>query len=152
MNSPLIQAEMQGWEIDSIISIGMAAVFFLPTVLPFPWIQALVPYLDSILTIILSMIMLPMPIKTVISGIRDLLLISPGEETIQEIRELVEPELRGCRYSDLYYEVVKTGRKLWISVYITLEKDELSVRRFKIYQKPCCEYHVLSRFLNGITI
>ena len=77
MNSPLIQAEMQGWEIDSIISIGMAAAFFLPTVLPFPWIQALVPYLDSILTIILSMIMLPMPIKTVISGIRDLLLISP---------------------------------------------------------------------------
>lgn len=60
MNSPLIQAEMQGWEIDSIISIGMAAAFFLPTVLPFPWIQALVPYLDSILTIILSMIMLPM--------------------------------------------------------------------------------------------
>ena len=44
MNSPLIQAEMQGWEIDSIISIGMAAAFFLPTVLPFPWIQALVPY------------------------------------------------------------------------------------------------------------
>ena len=117
MNSPLIQAEMQGWEIDSIISIGMAAAFFLPTVL--------------------SMIMLPMPIKTVISGIRDLLLISPGEETIQEIRDLVEPELRGCRYSDLYYEVVKTGRKLWISVYITLEKDELSVRRFKIYQKRC---------------
>lgn len=137
MNSPLIQAEMQGWEIDSIISIGMAAAFFLPAVLPFPWIQALVPYLDSILTIILSMIMLPMPIKTVISGIRDLLLISPGEETIQEIRDLVEPELRGCRYSDLYYEVVKTGRKLWISVYITLEKDELSVRRFKIYQKRC---------------
>ena len=49
----------------------------------------------------------------------------------------MEPELRGCRYSDLYYEVVKTGRKLWISVYITLEKDELSVRRFKIYQKRC---------------
>ena len=45
--------------------------------------------------------------------------------------------MRGCRYSDLYYEVVKTGRKLWISVYITLEKDELSVRRFKIYQKRC---------------
>ena len=98
MNSPLIQAEMQGWKIDSIISIGMAVAFFLPTVLPFPWIQALVPYLDSILTIILSMIMLPMPIKTVISGIRDLLLISPGEETIQEIRELVEPELIVCRY------------------------------------------------------
>ena len=66
-----------------------------------------------------------------------MLLISPGEETIQEIRELIEPQLRECRYSDLYYEVVKTGRKLWISVYITLERDELSVRRFQIFQARC---------------
>ena len=72
-----------------------------------------------------------------VSGIRDLLLISPDEETIQEIKEVVEPELRECRYSELYFEVVKTGRKLWISAYIKLEKDELSVRRFQMYQNRC---------------
>ena len=62
MNSPLIQAEMQGWKIDSIISIGMAAAFFMPKFITFTWFEPWIPYLDSILTIILSMIMLPTPI------------------------------------------------------------------------------------------
>ena len=81
---------------------------------------------ELILAIVLSLIMLPEPIGTVVSGIRDLLLISPDEETIREIRETVEPELKDCSYSELYFEVVKTGRKLWDqALYIKLEKDEL---------------------------
>ena len=118
LNSPIIETEMQGWKIDSVISMGMTLAFFLPILVPFEWFQKLTPYLDSALAIVLSLIMLPEPIGTVVSGIRDLLLISPDEETIQEIKEVVEPELRECRYSELYFEVVKTGRKLWISAYI----------------------------------
>lgn len=137
LNSPIIETEMQGWKIDSVISMGMTLAFFLPILVPFGWFQKLTPYLDSILAIVLSLIMLPEPIGTVVSGIRDLLLISPDEETIREIRETVEPELKDCSYSELYFEVVKTGRKLWISAYIKLEKDELSVRRFKMYQNRC---------------
>lgn len=137
LNSPIIETEMQGWKIDSVISMGMTLAFFLPILVPFEWFQKLTPYLDSILAIVLSLIMLPEPIGTVVSGIRDLLLISPDEETIQEIRETIEPELKDCSYSELYFEVVKTGRKLWISAYIKLEKDELSVRRFKMYQNRC---------------
>ena len=136
LNSPIIETEMQGWKIDSVISMGMTLAFFLILV-PFEWFQKLTPYLDSILAIVLSLIMLPEPIGTVVSGIRDLLLISPDEETIREIRETVEPELKDCSYSELYFEVVKTGRKLWISAYIKLEKDELSVRRFQMYQNHC---------------
>lgn len=137
LNSPIIKTELQGWKIDSVISLGMTLAFVLPMVIPFPWFQKLTPYLDSLLTIGLSIVMLPEPVHTVVSGIRDLLLISPDEETVQEIRDIVEPELKECNYSDLYFEVVKTGRKLWISVYITLEKDELSVRRFKMFQNRC---------------
>lgn len=122
LNSPIIETEMQGWKIDSVISMGMTLAFFLPILVPFEWFQKLTPYLDSALAIVLSLIMLPEPIGTVVSGIRDLLLISPDEETIQEIKEVVEPELRECRYSELYFEVVKTGRKLWISAYIKLER------------------------------
>ena len=36
MDSPLITMEMEGWEIDSIASFGMAIAFFLPVLLPFP--------------------------------------------------------------------------------------------------------------------
>ena len=137
MNSPLIEVEMQGWKIDSIISSGITAAFLLPSLISFSWFQQITPYLDSVITIVLSMIMLPVPIRTVISGVRDLLLISPEEETVNEIEKLVGPIIMESGCSDLYYDIVRTGRKLWISAYITLEKDELSVRRFQILQTRC---------------
>ena len=137
MNSPIVKVEMQGWKMDSVISLGMTAAFLLPSLIPFDWFQKAVPYLDSIITIVLSMIMLPIPIRTVVTGIRDLLLISPEEETVHDIKSLVEPIILESNCSDIYYDIVRTGRKSWISVYVTLDRDELSVRRFKMLQTRC---------------
>lgn len=137
MNSPLIAVEMQGWKIDSMLSFGMTAAFFLPMLMRFDWMNKISPYLDSILTIVLSMIMLPEPIRTVFLGIRDLLLISPEEETVEEIKAIVEPIIKESKCTEIYYDILRTGRKLWISAYITLNKDELSVRKFKNYQTRC---------------
>lgn len=139
LNSPIVTAEMEGWRIDSIVSLGMTAAFFLPMLIPFAWFLPVIPYLDQIITIILSMFMLPVPIRTVISGIRDLMLLPPEEETIAEIRETVEPVIRTSNCEDITYDIVRTGRKLWISAYITLKKDELSVAKFKIIQARCIE-------------
>ncbi len=137
MNSPLIAVEMQGWKIDSMLSLGMTVAFLLPMLVRFDWMDKISPYLDSILTIVLSMIMLPEPIRTVFSGIRDLLLISPEEETVEEIKAIVEPIIKESKCTEIYYDILRTGRKLWISAYITLNKDELSVRSFKNYQTRC---------------
>ena len=139
LNSPLIETEMQGWKIDCVVSLGMAAAFFLPRMLPDgPW-QVLTPYLDQIITIVLSMFMLPAPIRMVISGLRDLLLLPPDQETVQNIHQIVEQSLQGTNYSQIQHEIVKTGRKLWISTYITLEKDEVSLLKFQQAQFRCIE-------------
>lgn len=137
IKSPTVEVEMEAWKIDSMVSLGMTAAFVLPIFVPFDWFQQLVPYLDSLLTIVLSLVMLPVPVRTVITGIRDLLLISPEEETVDEIKSLVEPIIRQSNCADCHYEIVRTGRKLWISAYITLNKDELSVRKFKMLQTRC---------------
>ena len=137
MNSPLITVEMQGWKMDSMLSLGMTAAFFLPVFHPFKGVGQLTPYLDPFITIVLSMIMLPIPVKTVFTGIRDLLLISPEEETVSEIKQTVEPIIQESNCVDIYYDIVRTGRKLWISAYIKLNKDELSVRKFKMLQTRC---------------
>lgn len=137
IRSPIVEAEMQGWKIDSFVSLGMTAAFLLPMILPFEWFKPFTPYLDSVFTIILSTIMLPVPIKTVVTGIRDLLLIAPEQDTIDEITSLIDPIIRKSNCSDCHYEILRTGRKLWISAYVTLDQDELSVRRFKIFQNKC---------------
>ena len=137
MESPLINMEMQGWRIDSFISLGMTVAFLLPMLIPFDWFQHIVPYLDQLITIVLSLVMIPTPIHTVITGIRDLMLIPPEEETIDDIKETIEPIIGVYGHKNLYYDIVRTGRKLWISVYISFEKDNVSLSKFKQLQDQC---------------
>lgn len=137
MDSPLINMEMQGWRIDSFISLGMTVAFLLPMLIPFDWFQHIVPYLDQLITIVLSLVMIPTPIHTVITGIRDLMLIPPEEETIDDIKETIEPIIGVYGHKNLYYDIVRTGRKLWISVYISFEKDIVSLSKFKQLQDQC---------------
>ena len=137
LNSPLIEAEKNGWEIDSIISLGMTAAFLLPKMIQADWFRPLVPYLDPFITIVLSMVMLPIPIKTVITAFRDLMLIAPEEETIQEIKDIVDPYVAKCNGVDFYYNILRTGRMLWIDVYIVLDKDQISLGRLEDIQNEC---------------
>ncbi len=67
------------------------------------------------------------------------MLIPPEEETIQDIKQTIEPIIGDYPYSELYYDILRTGRKLWISVYITLEKDEISLSKFKVVQARCID-------------
>ncbi len=83
--------------------------------------------------------MLPVPIKTVITAFRDLMLIPPEEDTIQEIKETVEPFLEQCHGLNIHYDIVRTGRKVWVSAYVTFDKDEISLSKLTSIQKQCIE-------------
>lgn len=135
LTSPIVIMEIQEWQIDSVASFGMCIAFFLPQIITGEWFQPLIPYLDPILAIILSLFMLPIPVKTVITGLRDLFLLPPEEETVQEIKDIVSPILATYGDTKLYYDILRTGRKLWISVYITMNRDMISISKFKSVQK-----------------
>ena len=137
MSSPIVNIELQTWKIDCVVSLGMAIAFLLPIIVPFAWFQRLTPYLDQIITIVLSAFMLPTPIKTVITGLRDLMLWPPEAETVDDIKATVEPIIGGYGHKNLYYDIVRTGRKLWISVYITFDRDIISLSKLQILQTKC---------------
>ena len=137
LNSPLITVEMNGWKIDSVISLGMTAAFFLPEWVTADWFRPVVPYLDPAITLVLSLVMLPIPVRTVVTAFRDLLLIPPEEEIVQEIKETVEPLLAVCRGDEISYDILRTGRKLWIDAYVSFSRDEVSLSRLRQVQDRC---------------
>lgn len=139
MTSPIVEMEIQEWKIDTVASIGMSVALFIPVVITANWMKPLVPYLDQLIAIVLSVFMLPVPVKSVVVGLRDLFLLPPEEETIDQIKELVEPILKEYGYTELYYDIVRTGRKLWISVYISFERDWVSISRFGMVQQQVIE-------------
>ena len=139
VKSPLVELEIRGWEIDSVVSFGMTVAFFLPFILEGTAFESLSPYLDQIITVLLSLFIIPTPIKAVITGIRDLLLLPPEEETVEDIKSTVDTILGSYGFDNLYYDIVRTGRKLWISVYVTFERDDISIKRFSKIQGECIE-------------
>ena len=105
--------------------------------IPFAWFDHVTPYLDQIITILLSVVMIQTPVRTVITGIRDLMLIPPEGRNNRRHQKDRRTNHRYLRPQNLYYDIVRTGRKLWISVYITFDKDIVSLAKFKHLQDKC---------------
>ncbi len=146
-NSPTVTMEIQEWKIDIVSAFGMTVAFLLPRLIHTSWMDRFSLYLDQVITIVLCFCMMPTPVKAVIEGLRDLFLLPPDQETIDQIKEIVTPMLEENGYTELYYDIVKTGRKLWISVYITFDRDDISISRFRHFQTMII--HALSeKFLN----
>lgn len=131
LQSSLVQAEIDAWTIDSVASMGLAVAFILPAIIHTDWMEQFAPYLDQVVAIILSALILPMPIKTAISGLRDLFLLAPDEETVTLIKEIGQEILNTYHLEQTVYDITKTGRKIWISIYFRSSDDMVSVSLIK---------------------
>lgn len=131
LDSSLVQAEIDAWTIDSVASIGLAVAFILPIVIHTSWMKAFAPYLDQVVAIILSALILPMPIRTAFSGLRDLFLLAPDNETVNLIKDMGQGILKNYNLEQTEYDIVKTGRKIWISIYFKGTNDLISVSIIK---------------------
>ena len=123
-NSPMLKTEIMQWSVDAVVSLGMTVAFLIPTFMRHSYLDRLMPYLDQMIAIILSFFILPLPIRSVLTAMRDIFLMAPEEETMDLIKEKCEPILKAYNFLETTYDVVRTGRKLWISIYV-LPTDEL---------------------------
>lgn len=127
IGSSLVQAEIDAWTLDTVASLGLAVAFILPSIIHTEWMESFEPYLDQVVAIVLSTLILPLPVKTAISGIKDLFLLAPKEETISLIKEIGQGVLNEYPFEVTVYDVIKTGRKIWISIYFRSNNDIISV-------------------------
>lgn len=133
-NSPILKTEMMEWSIDAVASIGMSVAFFIPTFINHPYFDRFLPYLDQVIAIFLSFFILPLPIRAVVTAMRDIFLMAPEEETMGLIKEKCEPILKLYDLHETTYDVVRTGRKLWISIYVMPNGEFISVMLYSKIQ------------------
>jgi len=135
LNSPMVQTEITAWIIDSIASIGLSVAFLLPAIIHTEWMADFEPYLDQVIAIALAATILPIPIKTVLHGLRDIFLLAPDEETVNTIKEIGQSVLEKYLTGQAVYDIIKTGRKIWVSIYFTSQNDMISISEIKQAQK-----------------
>lgn len=120
--SPSVRAELYLWKQDIAGSMGVAAAFFSQTLLKNTPARRIVPYMDSLVAIVMALFLIREPIHSLIEGFRSLVLFAPDEEASGRIREIVSEVLEGYPYECSFLDMIKTGRKYWIEVYISPDR------------------------------
>lgn len=132
VSSPLVDTEIYGWKIDVYGSIGVSLAFFISSFLTGTPLAFINPYFDQIVAIVLAALMLPEPIKLVIKAFRDLVLFAPSVDISEDIKDKCNQVLKQYDYDPVFYDITRTGRKYWISIYFTTRVDTMSFTELEL--------------------
>lgn len=143
--SPIIQAEIYGWKVDVAYSLGMAGAFFVSTLLVNTPLAPILPYFDQVIAVLLVLFMLPENVKMLWRALKDVFLFSPEEEIMDDIKSICNPILAQGDFQVIFYDVTRTGRRLWITISVSFPEEMLSMEKLSQTQKNlnesiCAQY------------
>lgn len=127
ISSPIIDVEIYGWKIDVAYSLGMGAAFFASTFFEGTQLEILTPYFDQIIALLIIVFMLPGAIKMIFRSIKDLFLFSPEKETMDLVKRICGDILSEWKIEPTFYDVTRTGRRIWVVIYFQVQKEFLEV-------------------------
>jgi predicted Co/Zn/Cd cation transporter (cation efflux family) len=125
--SEILETETSGWLINAIISscIGVAlGITMLLRGTALGWIDR---YIDQILVIFMSLVFIRDPLVFMKNGLKQLLLASPQKEYITPYEDRILPLKEQLDAREMSLEVLKTGRRMWVTVWLTPEKNTISM-------------------------
>lgn len=127
LSSPTIEAELLGWKLDIVYSIGMALAFLVSLYLKKTPLGFISPYFDQIVAVVVMVFMLPESIKVLWRAVKDVFLFSPNKVYMDEVKAICNPILDEYNFNPVFFDITKTGRHLWIAVYFRIEATSLEV-------------------------
>lgn len=137
--SEIIRSELYAWKLDIFSSLGIAAAFLLTWFLKGTKADFLIPYMDPVAAIALTLSLLVEPVRAIHRNLKELLLFSAPKEVVEEVRRIAEEELSKYSCDITFLEVIRTGRKTWIEIYINSESDLVSVKHLAMANRAIYE-------------
>jgi len=126
--SPLLQVDAKNWMIDGAITaavlVGFLVIYFVRDT-QWAWI---VPYADPMVVLVLVVISLPIPFIIIKSSIKELLLGAPDLPLQNTLREKLLPLLEARGYLTGGTRLAKTGRMIYLYVFILLDDAQADPR------------------------
>ncbi len=58
-------------------------------------------------------------------------MFSPEESTVNEIKEICNEILDPNGFQPVFYDITRTGRRLWVAVYFEILEDCLSIKKLE---------------------
>lgn len=125
--SDAIRAELYVWKLDVIASIGVALAFVAQMILQKTSLAWMALYVDPVVAIMMSLLLMVEPIKMIGLSLKELVLFAPKQEIMDAIRQAAEKYMNASPYCLQFLDVIQTGRKTWVELYISSQDDCISV-------------------------
>lgn len=125
--SDTIKAELYMWRLDIVSSMGVAIAFALQTMLVHTRLNFLVTYIDPAVAVVMALFLIKEPVQIIFQSIRNLVLFAPEKEVFEQIHEIVDKHMKDYPYEVTFLDIIQTGRKLWVEVYIGNQTDVIHI-------------------------
>lgn len=127
ISSPIAKAEIYGWKMDVFYGLGLSLAFFVSTFLQNTPLAPIVPYFDQIIATLIVFFMLPTLFKMIFSSIRDVFLFAPEKNIMDNVKQISNAILNEFNFESTFFDVTRTGRKLWIAIYFKVQGTMLNM-------------------------
>ncbi|SFH88034.1 cation diffusion facilitator family transporter [Tindallia magadiensis] len=141
IQSDILKMEALEWKTDGLISLGSTLGFMLAGVLGKTPLAGIVPYMDPIMVLVISLFLIKAPIQSMLGGFRELMRMAPEDKMQQKMNKIVSEIRSKYRFRESFCRVSKVGTALFIEIdfitddgtRITTIKDTDAVRE-EIYK------------------
>jgi predicted Co/Zn/Cd cation transporter (cation efflux family) len=145
LGSQSVQADIESWKTDIYASVAIGITFILAVMFEDGFLSGIIPHIDPMVAIIFSLVMMVGPAKTLIFELKDLTLIEACPETVEKVNALACEIIAERALGTPEFYILETGRKTWVSIYITsdgdtISKPEYSAAQREIYDKLSSEF------------
>lgn len=137
VSSPTLDTELAGWRMDMFYSLGMAGAFFCSNLLTGTELASLLPYFDQVMSVAITLLMLPQIFSILKRALRSLSLFPPEDSVTLRVRNIVERDLNGSPFIPCFYDITQTGRRLWVAAYFRPDQSPINVGVLRARSRRC---------------
>jgi len=121
--SQLVAVDAKSWLIDGLMSFVVAIAFGVAFWLSSTGLAHLVPYVDPGLVMLLTLLMIPIPIRIMARGAGELLKTAPEASVQTEIRSRVGEVLDEAGLDRRVMRMARVGREFWLLIHVLVAAD-----------------------------
>lgn len=118
--SPLIDVDIKGWFIGSILSVAVGLSFAVAIWMGQAGYERWVPYVDPTVILILILVMLPMPLQILKHNAFQIIGRSGNNEQTERLQKEVEAVFATVNYQDIKVRYLQAGRMMYVQVYVQM--------------------------------
>ena len=122
VNSEFLRIDTQSWLMAGLITLSLLLAFIAALFMADTPAEPLIPYIDSLLLVLLTLCFMPVPIGIVRRAMSEILIVAP-DLLDQEVRSVMSGIMKRDGLIDYYSHVAKSGRIYFIEIHIVTRGD-----------------------------